>query len=68
MTTLIYIIPSDDLSTGIRTALDIYSCSGVQPKIISDGTVSVKFDHHDAYLLAIEEKNESQYTDKHKID
>jgi hypothetical protein len=68
MTTLVYLVPSDDLLSGIQTALDIYAASGIQPKIISDGITSVKFNPKDAHILLNNKTNLSKYTDKHRID
>jgi hypothetical protein len=68
MTTLIYILQVDNLAAGVRTALDIYSTTGMEPKIISDGINSVKFNRKDAYLVITEDMDELIYIDKNRIE
>jgi hypothetical protein len=68
MTTLIYVIPVDDLFSGIITAADIHCIAGISPKIISDETTSVIFNAKDAQALINNTIDESNYINKHRID
>ena len=67
-TTLIYVIPSDDLSTGLQTALDIYSASGIEPKVITDGITSLKFNAKDVASLSMQRMKKEDYTNRHRIE
>jgi hypothetical protein len=68
MTTLIYVIPVDDLFSGIITAADIHCAAGISPKIISGETTSVMFNVKDAQALINDSMDESKYIAKHRID
>ena len=68
MTTLLFIVPSDDIASGLKTALDIYTASGMSPKLISDGRTSVTFDSKDASDVVYHESKIIKYIEKHTID
>jgi len=68
MTTLVFILPSDDIASGLKTSLDIYTASGMSPKIISDGRTTVTFDSKDASLVVHHSGPIIKYIDKHQID
>jgi hypothetical protein len=67
MTALLYLIPVDDLSFAIRTAFDMQTTSGIQPKIIIHEEESVKYNNQDAYRFISGNMEVSQYIEKHRI-
>lgn len=68
MATLVYILPSDSILSGLQTALDLYNASGITPKVVSDNRTTVKFDVGDAAGVVYERLTVADYIVRHKID
>lgn len=68
MAQIVYVTPVDDLATGLRAAFDIYAGSGMQPKIISDGTTTIRFDSMDAYKVVHGQIPLETYVKTYKLD
>ena len=68
MAQIVYVTPVDDIATGIKAAFDIYAGSGMQPKIISDGITTLRFDSMDAYKVVHGQIQLEAYVKLHKLD
>jgi hypothetical protein len=60
--TLIYVLETPDLGIAVKTAMDIYSTTGMQPAIISNGPDNFKFNCKDAALLSSNSCSVDQYS------
>lgn len=67
MAQIVYVTPVDDISTGVKVAFEIYTATGMRPKIISDGVVTVLFDSIDAASLAFDRMSIESYVEKHDL-
>ena len=65
--TLIYVLPTPDLSTAVKVASDIYATTGMQPSVISDGADNFKFNSRDAALVMRDEMSDTDYDVKNRI-
>jgi len=59
--TLIYVLETPNLGDAVKTAMDIYSTTGMQPAVISNGADSFKFNSEDAALLCSKTCNSDEY-------
>lgn len=68
MAQLVYVTPVDDITSGIKAALDIYAASGMSAKIISDGNTTLKFSSPDAASVVKGRMQVDAYISKHRLD
>ena len=65
--TLIYVLETPNLGDAVKTAMEIYSTTGMQPSIISDGADNFKFNCKDAALLCSKTCNQEEYAEKNIV-
>lgn len=68
MPQIVYVTPVDDIASGIKAAFDIYSGSGMQAKMISDGRTSLRFRPSDARKVICEQMTVKDYVLKHQME
>ena len=64
---LIYVLETNDITNAVKTAMEIYSTTGMQPAVITDGVDKYKFDCKDASLLSSGVLAGMDYAVKHEI-
>lgn len=65
--TIVYVLDTNNFDNAIKTAMDIYSSTGMKPSVISNNSDNYKFDCKDAAMLSSGIINGSDYAEKHII-
>lgn len=65
--TLIYVLETPNLGDAVKTAMDIYSSTGIQPATISNGIDNFKFNCKDAASVCNDNCTAEEYAKKHVV-